>query len=238
MNVIKFALGISFFLLSVSITRAGDNCCCPECGKVCYATPKVEKVKKHGYCVEKKHICIPKIRFSLSCFNKKPKCNKPTCGPKGCSPGCNNGASCTNRCASGTGCTHGAGGTNGCTGNVCAGTEVPRCGRVKEVKVLKKKEYECEHCGYEWKIYDVCNVGQCTESFAPAQLQIPVQYQPTPAMEHHLAPPSQHQPIPIEPTPASGATPPPPADVQLPAPAARLQHQTPRYRQTSYRRVR
>lgn len=32
----------------------------------------------------------------------------------------------------------------------------PRCGKVKTIKVLKKIEYECEKCGYEWQAPDVC----------------------------------------------------------------------------------
>ncbi len=31
----------------------------------------------------------------------------------------------------------------------------PRCGQVKTVKVLKKKEYECEKCGYKWEVKTV-----------------------------------------------------------------------------------
>lgn len=30
----------------------------------------------------------------------------------------------------------------------------PRCGRVITVHRLKKKEYECDKCGYEWKMED------------------------------------------------------------------------------------
>lgn len=41
-----------------------------------------------------------------------------------------------------------------CTTRPCT----PRCGRVKTIKVLKKVEYECKSCGYEWRI---CNVDSC-----------------------------------------------------------------------------
>lgn len=34
----------------------------------------------------------------------------------------------------------------------------PKCGQVKTIKVLKKVEYECEKCGYKWKVIDV---GDC-----------------------------------------------------------------------------
>jgi hypothetical protein len=35
--------------------------------------------------------------------------------------------------------------------------EAPRCGRVRTVKVLKKVEFECEHCGYKWQVHSVCD---------------------------------------------------------------------------------
>jgi len=31
--------------------------------------------------------------------------------------------------------------------------EAPKCGHVRTVKVLKKVEYECEHCGYKWNVF-------------------------------------------------------------------------------------
>lgn len=34
--------------------------------------------------------------------------------------------------------------------------EAPHCGRVRTVKVLKKVQYECEHCGYKWRVQAVC----------------------------------------------------------------------------------
>lgn len=34
----------------------------------------------------------------------------------------------------------------------------PNCGKVRTVKVLKKFEYECEHCGTKWS---VVNCGPC-----------------------------------------------------------------------------
>ena len=30
--------------------------------------------------------------------------------------------------------------------------EEPKCGKVRTVKVLKKVEYQCEHCGYKWEV--------------------------------------------------------------------------------------
>jgi hypothetical protein len=39
--------------------------------------------------------------------------------------------------------------------------EPPRCGKVKTVKVLKKVEYECAKCGYQWEIQAVdCKCGK------------------------------------------------------------------------------
>jgi hypothetical protein len=33
--------------------------------------------------------------------------------------------------------------------------EPPKCGRVRTIKVLKKIEYECEKCGYQWDVKSV-----------------------------------------------------------------------------------
>lgn len=33
----------------------------------------------------------------------------------------------------------------------------PACGRVRTVKVLKKVEYECQHCGYKWQVQKICD---------------------------------------------------------------------------------
>lgn len=41
----------------------------------------------------------------------------------------------------------------------------PECGKVRTVKVLKKVEYECEHCGYQWEIKTVgCSSSACADS--------------------------------------------------------------------------
>lgn len=45
----------------------------------------------------------------------------------------------------------------------------PRCGRVRTIKVLTKKEIECEHCGYKWKVVSVgCHCEPKTASVEPA----------------------------------------------------------------------
>jgi hypothetical protein len=33
--------------------------------------------------------------------------------------------------------------------------EAPSCGRVRTIKVLRKMEIECEHCGYKWEVRSV-----------------------------------------------------------------------------------
>lgn len=113
-------------------TFANDGCCsCPECGaKVCIAKPVTKKVKKTVFAVEKKDICIPKIRFPWQI--KKNQCGAGSC----CQSGCDSQGAC---------------GSADCG---CA----PKCGRVKTVKVLKKKSIECEKCGYEWEIKTVESV--------------------------------------------------------------------------------
>lgn len=41
--------------------------------------------------------------------------------------------------------------------------EPPKCGRVRNVKVLKEVEYECEACGCKWDVQrvDCCPSGMC-----------------------------------------------------------------------------
>jgi hypothetical protein len=43
--------------------------------------------------------------------------------------------------------------------------ELPKCGRVKNVKRLKKIEYECEKCGCKWDVQSVgcCENGACQQ---------------------------------------------------------------------------
>lgn len=48
----------------------------------------------------------------------------------------------------------------------------PACARVKTVKVLKKKEYECEKCGYKWTVQSVCEPCQDHSDKVAPQVQI------------------------------------------------------------------
>ena len=109
---------------------ANDGCCnCPECGtKVCVAKPVTKTEKKTVFSVEKKDVCIPKVRFPWQVKRNN------ACGNGSCDSSCD-----------------GAG--NGC-GAGCA----PMCGRVRTIKVLKKKSIECKKCGYEWEIKTVESV--------------------------------------------------------------------------------
>lgn len=132
---IRSLLMIGILLLHGAAAYAEDGCCsCPECGaKVCVAKPVTKSVKKTVYSVEKKDICIPRFRF-------------PWQMKKGCGGACDaNG--CDSSCDS-------AGCGNGCNDCGCP----PKCGRVKTVKVLKKKSIECKKCGYEWEIRTVESV--------------------------------------------------------------------------------
>ncbi len=80
--------------------------------------------------------------------------------------------------------------------------EPPRCGRVKTIKVLKKHEYECEHCGYKWEVHscgsgcgaggcgDACGNGCCTNGAAAPAPEIDV---PAPSPADAPAPPPSAQ---------------------------------------------
>jgi hypothetical protein len=43
----------------------------------------------------------------------------------------------------------------GIKGPFAACSEPPKCGRVRTIKVLRKIEYECEKCGYQWNVKGV-----------------------------------------------------------------------------------
>ena len=70
----------------------------------------------------------------------------------------------------------------------------PKCGKVKTVKVLKKKSIECEKCGYKWEITYVgsgCTDAGCTDAGCTGCAA-------RPAASYPIAPPT---PVPA-PTPA------------------------------------
>ena len=118
-------------------STCGHRCpACPKCShKIC--TVSVEKTKEEHHCfnVECKEICVPKI--TLPCWTDAIPFFK--CKDKSCE--------CGDKCP---------------TKECC---DAPRCGYVKVVKVLKKHEYECDSCGYKWKIEEPCNAcpsGACS----------------------------------------------------------------------------
>lgn len=140
MNTLKTTLVLAALAFLTQVAYA--DCCCPSCGeKACRLEVKTESVKKHCYKVECKEICIPKIKF---CWpwqrGGKAGCGDGNCTDAGCTGDCT-AASCTD-----SGCID---------GNCSSCRDTARCGKVKTVKVLKKVDYECKKCGYEWKIYDV-----------------------------------------------------------------------------------
>jgi hypothetical protein len=170
MNLLKKTLVVAAILLMSRVAIAAD-CCCPSCGeKACHVEAKTVKVKKHGYKVECKEICIPKFKF---CWPWQAK-SRSASACDGCtSADC---TSCSSAAASCTDCARA-----GCSDGGCAScSDVARCGQVKTIRVLKRVEYECEKCGYEWKIFDVgCSDGGCD---VPANsLRAPVEKAPEPA---------------------------------------------------------
>ncbi|MFT5525587.1 MAG: hypothetical protein ACI9HK_003557 [Pirellulaceae bacterium] len=187
MKTIKTLIAITALLATATAAMAGD-CCCPSCGKTCQAEQVTIKTKHHCFEVECKDICIPSFRWPWEMAKKK--CNA------GCTAGC-----CDKGCTS-AGCSSGVCCNKGCKGKCpdcpsqCDGCP-PKCGTVKTVKVLKKKEYECEHCGYEWKVFSVgggcadgccnggCEAGGTVVPQAAPESSIP---EPPPASAERLTP--------------------------------------------------
>lgn len=184
MNTLKTALAVAALTMLTQAAFAGD-CCCPSCGeKVCLVEVKEKKVKKHCYKVECKEICIPKITFCWPWQKNKAGCGG--CGGAEC-------AGCTAGCADGS-CTD-----PGCRdGNCGAGRSggAARCGKVKTVRVLKKVDYECKKCGYEWKIYNVgcgvagCASGDCASGDCAAPGPVRMKLEDTPEAAEPPQPPA------------------------------------------------
>ena len=105
--------------------------CCPDCGsKVAIGTPENSKVKKKVYKVECKDIAIPDIQMPFPLYRIREQfCNlfAPKCIP-GMPCGCEEGCTC----------------------------EPVRHGCVRTIKVMSKKEVECEVCKYKWEVKDFC----------------------------------------------------------------------------------
>jgi len=91
------------------------------CCPKCKFSVSKEAVKKHCYGVECKTICIPRITFPWQ-----------TARSKACDEGCDQGCD------------------DGCNGS-CHRCLAPQNGaKLKTVHVLKKFEYTCEQCKYQW----------------------------------------------------------------------------------------
>lgn len=77
----------------------------------------------------------------------------------------------------------------------------PNCGKVRTVKVLVKKEYECEKCGWKWSVKTVgtscgngctnCN-GDCANA-VPASPETAPQPVPTPEKAARISTPATSQ---------------------------------------------
>lgn len=88
------------------------------------------------------------------------------------------------------------GGCDGCTDgcNSCR----PRCGRVRWVRVLKKRKYDCKKCGCDWIINPVCD--DCVNSY-PLHAE-PLEDVPPPPTA--VEPPGDSSPIPTPAPTTSG----------------------------------
>ena len=146
----------------------GSGCCgacCDGCRDCCVASAERVKVEKHCWCVECEKICVPKVvcpwaegGSGLTLFNWFKK-------NRGC--GC-----CVDSCCAGVccRCSDCCGGGGCCSGGCCCCK--PRCGKVKCVRDLVKKTYECDACEYKWKIRRLppcccegcCSGGCCGEA--------------------------------------------------------------------------
>jgi hypothetical protein len=177
MKTIKTLIALVALMATATVAMAGD-CCCPSCGKTCQAEQVTIKTKHHCFEVECKDICIPSFRWPWEMAKK-------TCNSGSCDIGCTSGC-----------CDKGCKGKCPDCPSQCDGCP-PKCGTVKTVKVLKKKEYECEHCGYEWKIFSVGTTGCCNggcdtgvaplpaPEAAPPESNVP---EPPPASAERLTP--------------------------------------------------
>lgn len=96
----------------------------------------------HKVCIAKP--TTTKVSKTVYSVEKKDVCIPRFRFPWQIKSGCN-GSNCDASCDS-------QGGECGCA---------PRCGRVRTVKVLKKKKIECEKCGYKWEITTVESTPCC-----------------------------------------------------------------------------
>ena len=123
------------FVTSIWAGKHASNnpCCCktecPRCDHVCELSVDLEDVAKNCYCVEEKAVCIPRIVFP---WQKRACCGSPSCDGS-CDGVCDD--YCDGNC-------------NGNCGVKCCRYNNGAC--TKYVRVLKKFEYKCKVCKYEW----------------------------------------------------------------------------------------
>ncbi len=123
-------------LLPSNAVRAAECCdgvvntTCPRCKSCCTLKVECGKQEKHCWEIECETICIPRVVFPWQV--KRAKAN----------------GQCCNSCA--TGCDSCDAGCGSCGKSCLKCTCVNNGARVKKVKKLKKKKYECPACKYEW----------------------------------------------------------------------------------------
>ncbi|MCA9059177.1 MAG: hypothetical protein KDA85_11780 [Planctomycetaceae bacterium] len=154
MRALFTAAVAALFLNFCGAADAGDGCCklvscgdacCDGCGPTvlcCQPEVKTEKIMRHCFEVECKHICIPPVQLpncGNSCLGSLfggNDCAPDQCGA-GCSDGC--GPACTTCCED-----------KSLLGQLCS--KLTDC-RIRTVNTYKKKEYECgEKCVVTWKV--------------------------------------------------------------------------------------
>ena len=151
MNVLQCFVVLAFVLtLGTRSGQADVGTCKPDgCGDTCISscqptnlscqnTVKIKKVKKHCYNVECSYICIPPVRLPPCPFpffrssnnsGRDGTCNE--CGVEGCqdSPRCH--------------------AESGILGSLFS--KLTGC-RIRQVRKMKKQEYEVEECVWEWSV--------------------------------------------------------------------------------------
>lgn len=158
---------VILLLLPVASIQAGGHkgsnpCCCstqcPRCDHVCEFSVDLEDEAKNCYCVEEKAVCIPNVVLP---WQRKACCGSPSCD-----------GSCDGAC------------DGYCDGNCNGGCGVKCCrynnGACKKyVRVLKKFEYQCKVCKYEWNAeLPSCNgdccAGGCCDEGCDANVEHPI----------------------------------------------------------------
>lgn len=109
---------------------------CPKCHNCCVLKAECGKEEKSCWEVECEKICIPCVVFPW----QKWKAKKNGCGKSNC------------ECCAGT-CDSAAGGCDGGCDDGCGSccSSVNNGARVRTVRKLVKKKYECPVCKYKWE---------------------------------------------------------------------------------------